>query len=284
MGNFDIQSIQLETENILDETLKAMIQDTSLTFWKTTFGKDIVLRNLQLTYVHFKSILILSKNTDTLLVISATPICRAVSEILFGIIYIFENFENRTLDSAKSFVREGKREIRIFRERYLNKSDEWNKWISKKPQKLEKIQNNLENEFSALGHSEFDWDNDKNRFPRLSKMKESFPENSETRNFLEFLEDVHNRELSSISHSEPYAAVLFGVFLNNKGQGILQHFNNHIIGLSFVVMLSLVSEIESNLNYGLKPRLKEVWTKLVSVPETEIAKEFYEMRYQTLLQ
>ncbi len=283
MEDSDIQFIQQEFEVILIETINSISKDNSLTFWRTPFGKDIVLRNLQLARIHLKSISILRENSDYTLVISATPISRAISEILFGIIYVFENFEERTFDSAKSFVREGKRETKIFKERYSGKSVEWDNWINDKPKKLERIQNRLEAEFSILGHREFDWDNDNTRFPRLNKMKQSFNENSETRKFLDFVEDVYNRELSGISHSEPHAAALLGAFLHDRSESMRESFKGKILGLSFIVLLSLLSEVESKLNYGTKSRVRGLWTKLVNLPETDIAKEFYEMRYQELL-
>ena len=283
MEDSNIQSIRQEFENTLIGTINNINQDNSLSFWKTSFGKDFVLRSSQSVYINFKAISILAENEDEALIISAVPITRAISESLFALIYVFEEFEARTFDFAKSFVREGKRELRIFNERYLNKSEEWNNWIVGKPVKLEKIQKRLESEFSLLGFTNFDWDNDRNRFPRLSKIKESFPENSPTRQFLDFLDDIYNRELSGFSHSESQAVAFLGAFLHKNGKSIRESFKAKTIGLSFVVVLSFLTEIEINLQYGLKEKLKDIWVNLTNIPETDVAEEFYEMRYQTLL-
>lgn len=283
MEEFDTQFIRQEFEEILSETMNSISQDNSLAFWKTSFGKDIVLRNLQLAHIHLKSISILCENADKILVISATPICRAITEILVGIIYVFENFEDRTLESAKTLVREGNREIKEFKKRYSVKSVEWSNWIDYKTKKLNNIQDRLENEFSALGYSEFDWRNDNNRFPRFSGIRKKFSEGSETKKFLLFLEDIYYRELSTISHPEPFTAAFLSAFLHNRGKLMRENFKGRIIGLSFIALLSLISEIESKLNYGMKPRIKDFWTRLISLPDTDIAKEFYEMRYEKLL-
>lgn len=283
MKDSNIQFINQEFQSILNETIDKIEQDSSLSFWKTPFGKDFIFRNLQLACIHLRAISVLKENDDETLIISAVPITRAISESLFVLIYVFEDFKDRTCDFAKSLVREEKRAIRIFNERYLNKSDEWNKWIVDNPVKLEKIQKRLESEFSSLGITNFDWDNDKNRFPRLSKIKESFPETSSTRQFLNFLDDIYNRELSGFSHSESQAIAFLDAFLHKNGKAVRESFKAKTFGLSYVVVLSFLTEIEINLQYGLKEKLKDIWVNLTNIPETDIAKEFFEMRYQNLL-
>jgi len=283
MKDFSIEFVTKEFEELIIATQNSINQDKSLSFWKTDFGKHLVLRNFQLAYNYFRSVLLISENDDETLLITVTPLTRASLEILFSIIYLLENFEIRTLDSAKSFYREGCREIRELKNIYSGKSVDWDTWIRVKTGNLETIKTQFENEFSVHGYSEFDWENDNNQFPRLGKMKKSFDENSETFKFLKFLDDIYNRELSGISHSEPFAVALFSSILHKNGEIIRKQYKGKNIGLCLVILIGLISEIENNLNYGVKPRLRELWNKLVNLSDTDIAKEFYEMRYKNLL-
>lgn len=253
-------------------------QDTSLTFWKTSYGKHTTLKYFQISYNYFRSILCISETKDEQLILSLTPLTRASFEILFLILYLMDDFEKRTLKLAKILDRERKRELDCY-EKYYSGKPEWENYISNQRIKLPNFQENIESEFSQLGNNSIDWKKG-TKFPGFKNMKDDL-ENTETKNFFEWLHELHYSQLSNTSHPEPSAVALFSAIEHQNGKEIGKDRKNFNIWLSLLTLLSIISEIEIKLNYGLKLRLNNLWNELKD--SNFWAKEFYERRYQKLL-
>lgn len=267
-----------EISKLVTDVFNNIKQDVSLTFWRTSYGKDTILKYFQISYNYFRSILCISETQDESLILSLTPLTRASFEILFLILYLMDDFEERTLKLAKILDRERKRELDCYGKYYSDKS-EWENYISNQRIKLPNFQKSIENEFSQLGNNLINWEKG-TKFPGFKEMKNEL-KNIETKNFFEWLHELHYPQLSNTSHPEPSAVALFSAINHQNGKEVQEDRKNFIIWLSLLTLVSLISEIEIKLNYGLKPNLISLWHKLED--SNFWAKEFYERRYQKLL-
>lgn len=272
------QLIETEFEKLITDVFNFIKQDVSLTFWKTSYGKDITLKYFQISYNYFRSILCISETQDKSLILSLTPLTRATFEILFLILYLMEDFEIRTLKLAKILDRERKRELNSY-EKYYSDKPEWMSYISNQRVKLPNFQKNIESEFFQLGNNPIDWEKG-TRFPGFKGMKNEL-KNTETKNFFEWLHELHYSQLSNTSHPEPSAVALFSAIEHHNGKEIQEDRKNFSIWLSLLTLVSIISEIEIKLNYGLKSDIYNLWNRLKD--SNFWAKEFYERRYQKLL-
>jgi hypothetical protein len=125
------------------------------------------------------------------------------------------------------------------------------------------------------------------RWPIPSRMAKDSNTSEERRLFLKYLEDWFYRDLSQDAHlSWPglIRRVSFLVVDRPQEQDfvMLQKQKSDAMADAAIMMLAMISEIATGLEFGLSERLQYVWGVLRSLgPSTE---ELYKKRYEALLQ
>lgn len=282
MEELDFRFIKNEFNQLLVATKNLINRDKSLKFWRTENAQILTLNYLQTAELYFLSVVWICENVNIKnLSLSATPQTRAIYEILFILIYLIDDIDNNSLLLSKALHREEIRANKLLEQRYSGKTV-WNNFLKEKKETIKKLESSIEIEYSHLLIDAIDWENNNERFPTLKKIKNNFKNsNPDIYEYLQFLDDVWYRELSISSHSETYRIAQISPILAGKDKNLLFELKNKQLWLSVIAVISIISEIEINLKYGLKPKLAYVWTWFTNNSET--AKEIYEMRYQNLL-
>lgn len=284
MISFNFSHIEKEFNELFFIMKRKIITEWTEKYPNLGNGRLLVFNYFQLALNYHKTVDVLCDdvNKDKFLSLSVTPLVRSVFEILYILIYFFDDVPERTKFFLVTMYREQKRLLDIWEKNYGN-IPEWKDRIKETKNFLDKIKPLFKNDFGQVAFESVDWDNLKNvRFPSLGKIKESFKvKNPEMSNFLQFLDDMWYRELSVFSHCEPFCLVQIQPILLDRNLEQLKNFKNENFWLSLTSIMCIASEIEIALNFGLKNELNHIWKVIINHSSTP--KEIYEMRYQKLL-
>ncbi|HYX72752.1 MAG TPA: hypothetical protein VE732_08275, partial [Nitrososphaera sp.] len=127
----------------------------------------------------------------------------------------------------------------------------------------------------------------------LDKLRKEHPTSSAI-DFIEYINSWLYRELSGQTHlnvsgltnrgihfSIDDAKMLFGDDWEEKRNEQLEIYRQKQVWIAITIMLAIISEIEAHFNYELNQRARYLWTLLIEY--SDIAKDFWEKRYSTLL-
>jgi hypothetical protein len=166
------------------------------------------------------------------------------------------------IDKISHYVQKGVAELRLTERETANPEQEIGYWPTTPGKILRKLENN---------HT---------RSPSVS--------------FVKYLIDWFHKELSGESHLNARGLTSRGMFFSMElmkvqfGDGTeaimldqLEKFRNKQVWLAIILMLSLISKIESHFGFGLGANLNFVWK--VSNEYSLIARELYDRRYSSLL-
>jgi hypothetical protein len=287
---FDFRLIKNELEELF-----TIIENNIAREWVEKYrdldgGKETILPIIRIARNTFRTILFIcsdavdNSSRELYFSLAVSPLTRTLLEALFSLIYLLEDFPSKIDLFDKSYYRDQREITDSLREKYSG-IPKWDSYFAEKDAKLERYENYFLNN-GILSEAEKENLENIRYFPRVSKIiKRLEIENSSSVSFLKYLDDFHYRELCGQSHLEPSAIVeLYPFFLQINEETLedeIYYHKSKQIYLATTFILSLISEIEIDFNYGLKSRLSYLWVLLNS--GNELSEEVYNMRYQSLL-
>jgi hypothetical protein len=215
--------------------------------------------------------------------LSLPPCLRTILDSLFNVLFVLEEFPERLVWYQKSGWREEKERL----DRYLTtygSLPEWQDW-------LKTYKNHVERGKQLFGIAKAEEANLKaiKYWPNPGKMPKyrngkSVPT---TREFMVYVNDWFYRDLSAESHMSARGLMVRGGPLmkltgsdHDYGPWLSQ-FKGIQLGMALVLSLVLISEIEVFFNFGLRPRVRYLWTILNE--HIPFSKEIFKARYEGLL-
>jgi hypothetical protein len=287
---FDFRLIKTELEELLTTIENKVERDWVEKYRNLDGGRETILPLIRIARNTFKTILFIcsdavdNSSRELYFSLAVSPLTRTLLEALFSLIYLLEDFPSKIDLFDKSYYRDQREITDSLREKYSG-IPKWDSYFAEKDAKLEQYENYLLNN-RILSEAEKENVENIRYFPRVSKIiKRLEIENSSSVSFLKYLDDFHYRELCGQSHLEPSAIVeLYPFFLQINEETIedeIYYHKSKQIYLATTFILSLISEIEIDFNYGLKSRLSYLWVLLNS--GNDLSEEVYKMRYQSLL-
>jgi hypothetical protein len=250
--------------------------------WRDHPGSSVLLEALvRANFNTFRSIRFLCADGDDggrrpEFALSAGPLNRTILDSLFTVVFALENLPARSTWYFRSGWREIREEHDRTRERYGSDRN-WAGWLTGHATMVKTLQ-------EQLGISEAEAENPRliKWWPTPGQMKNDSGTSQDRRDYLSYLNDWFYKQLSAESHMTWPGLVMRSAPLMPRSEAAghkwkLEKQRSDNFGVAVVLMLTLLSEIELELRYGLDARLKYVWGVLNSY--YGMAKELYEHRY-----
>jgi hypothetical protein len=212
-------------------------------------------------------------------VVSVPPLARTVLDSLFTVVFLFEDLPSRIKWHLKSSWREITAETDRYRRAY-GSDPTWSQWLSQRKAFLDqmKVDWKITTEEQA-NPAIIPW------WPTPGQMKRHNDTSQTRTDYLSYLDDWFYKELSSDSHlSWPGLAKRSMHFFNKDREHRdqdLDKFRSDCFTVTVALALAVLSEIQVELGYDLKERLKYIWGILN--PGFLMVRELYEYRYEKLL-
>jgi hypothetical protein len=207
--------------------------------------------------------------------LSMTPLARTLLDALFAVVYLFDDPVAR----ADEFYRGGWREMFEENARYhaaYGHDPSWAAFSADHDRRLAQVE-------TLIGITAAERTNSSSVgfWPTPAAMKKKIA-NTDRKKFLDYMNDWFMREMSQDTHlSWPGLLRRFRPLMAPTEGGVreevLKKWKSDAVGTSIALMLSLMSEIEIELRYGLADRLKYVWG--VMNQYYLISREVYDFRY-----
>jgi len=208
--------------------------------------------------------------------VSIPPLSRTILDSLFTFVFIFDDPLNRILWYHKSGWRELVEEHQRYKSTYAN-NPAWADYLAWG----DALINHSRTSFHITEQEAAEPEKHVKWWLNPGKMIKHKDTSEERRNFLQYLNDWFYRNLSADSHlSWPGFARRSAHFLNLDEENrinILKKYKSDCVMTTIVLMLSLLSEIEYEFQFGRAERLQYVW-QVISGYSGE-AKELYDLRY-----
>lgn len=228
-----------------------------------------------------------------MLVLSVSPLVRTLFEELMSLIFIFQDVSRL----IPCLIMTNYTEIWIEREhakKYHGNDSRWDNYISGLDQRLTDIGNSLNLTPDQIAKPR----KFIGRWPTPGKMVDELKKQFKTSPDIPFMEYVNSwiyRSLSGDSHLNFEGLIRRGNFYAGKEakekfgedkyktvfKNSFDSYKMEMIWTTLTLLLSIVSEIDAHFHYGLKDRAKFLW--VIFEQHSDLAKEFYERRYQNLL-
>jgi len=212
--------------------------------------------------------------------VTVPPLARTIVDHIFTLVFVSEDVINRSQWYHRSGWRELQEEFDRYKSKYAGNSN-WTEW-------LKLFQERLELSKKSWGISEAEANEPKTIkwWPTPPKMLKHSYSNSETKQFLEFLNDWFYRELSAASHLTLPGLIKASDQLikdqsDDKQRESLLDFKSQCLTTTVTLLLALISEIEVIAKFGLQERISYIWGLLIQYWGD--AKGLYDMRYAKLL-
>jgi hypothetical protein len=204
------------------------------------------------------------------------PLSRVVLEALFTLVFTLDDLESHTEWYHKSGWRDVREEIDRARVRY-GSDPRWQGYISELEARLQRYKAEL----TITADEEQNLKKIK-RWPNPSRMKDYPTLSSDRKLFLKYLEDWFYRGLSQDAHLSLRGLVRHSHYLllkmNRENDPVAMiKYKSDVLGMTIVLLLSLMSEIETEFSFGLSTRLTYVWV-IINEAFTQ-GQEIYDLRY-----
>jgi len=204
------------------------------------------------------------------------PLSRVVLEALFTLVFTLDDLDSRTEWYHKSGWRDVREEINRARAHY-GSDPRWQRYISE----LEARLKGYKAELTITADEEKDLKKIK-RWPNPSRMKDHPTLSSDRKLFLNYLEDWFYRGLSQDVHLSfrglvRHSRYLFLKMNRENDPGEMIKYKSSVIGMTIVLLLSLMSEIEIEFSFGFATRLSYVWV-IINEAFAQ-GQEIYDLRY-----
>lgn len=227
------------------------------------------------------------------LLFAAAPLVRSIFEDLATLIFLLVDIPNLSI----SYTAGGYAELWFERrasEKYYGNIPKWQAYIAELDEKLDLLAKQLQLTPAQIKNPF----NEKLVWPtpgrKMLNVLNARYGNSPVIPFMEFLNSWMYRTLSRDSH-------LNFIGMQRRGMHFTKQFAKHVLGdkykeilearridyhkdmtwSAYTLLLSIVSEIESHFHYDMKNDIYYLWN--IFVAHSEMAEDFYKLRYKTLL-
>jgi hypothetical protein len=216
--------------------------------------------------------------------LSVASMNRTILDAIFNVVFMLEDLEKRSDWYHKSGWKETHREYLRYLETYGNDPDpQWANWLANFQMFVQE----------GVKHFHITQDDikEKNWWPNPGKMIDYGVDRNArplTRQFLAYLNDWFYRETSAQNHQSSFGFLRIGGLLLADDPSLTDeqrarvesefypHYRAVQVSRSVIMLLALVSEIDHYFEFDLAPRVIELWTIVIRVPE---GKEIYDKRY-----
>ena len=211
--------------------------------------------------------------------IAAPPLNRTVLDLVFNVVFIFDDFHEHLCWYLESGLNEAEKVIARFRNTYAG-NPAWDPWLAEFATSNAPFADTRDRVCSAKQPP-------KRPFPHPGGILKQKFKSPDALKFLNYLNDWFYRDLSSSSHGHwrglgsRTAQVLR---MEAKDDAQLKHaqkYKSDCLVEQVALTLCLVSEIIAAAQYDNKPQANYIWGVLAAY--SLMAKELHEMRYQKLL-
>lgn len=228
-----------------------------------------------------------------MLVLSTPPLVRTIFEELITLIFLFHDVPALMQSYAMTNYTELDIEIKHAK-KYHEHKPEWKSYILDKETRLADLAitlgltaDQIRNPRKYIG-----------RWPTPGGMINAVNANWKASKNVEFMEYIRSwiyRSLSGDSHLNFEGVIRRGSFYAGKelrakfgeeearaeGNQTFEAFKMEMVWTMLTLLLSIVSEIEGHFHFGLAARAKYLW--VIFDQHSDLAKEFYKARYETML-
>jgi hypothetical protein len=212
--------------------------------------------------------------------VSIPPLTRSLADSLSTFVFLFQDLERNCDRYWKATWREAMEQHNRLKAAYGD-DPSWATCLQNESSLLEQMRDEY-----AISDEQASNLNSLSYWPIPSKVLKEKNLSGERREFLQYMNDWFYRELSQATHlTGPGLLARAGFFLMDKDDdGRPESLNkyrsdNFVISLS--LLLSLLSEVEGELQLGLAQRLLYVWS--LTSQHFGFVQEFFQKRYSTLL-
>ena len=218
------------------------------------------------------------------LAVSIPPLARAIADAVYAVVFLLNDLPGNTNRYFRAGWRDSCEQFR----RTLAKYGSDPRWTEHLQQQADFLCTTMLG--WKIGPEEVaDLEKHIRRWPNPGKMVRHPSLSAERRTFLGYLDDWLYRSLSSQAHLQAPGLGMRGAFLVGKlwpdrdaRDERLEKFKSDNAFTAITLVLTLVSEIEMELRFGLAERAKYVWTMLLTHNWGQAA-EIYDLRYKALL-
>lgn len=211
--------------------------------------------------------------------VAAPPLNRTVLDLVFNVVFIFDDYNERLCWYMESGLNEIERTIARFRNTYAG-NPAWDQWLAEFAKANAPFTDTRDRVCSGKLPP-------KKRFPHPGGiLKEKF-KCADSLKFLNYLNDWFYRDLSSSSHGHwrglgSRTAQIFRIETKDDAQiKYAQKYKSDCLVEQVALMLCLVSEIIAAAQFDNKSQANYIWGILAAY--SLMTKELHEMRYQKLL-
>ncbi len=215
--------------------------------------------------------------------LSAIPVVRSLVDMVFLLVFVFEDLPARSSWYLKAGWREEAEELARYKALYGDDPD-WKEWLAGSEGALAEAQ-----VLAAVSPTEAANPKSLPYWPIPSGMLKSKKLSSEAQTFLEHLNDWFYRSFSSYTHLS-----LPGLVMRSAGlrpargeeeerirQWRVDKQRSDAVGMEILMCLAIMSEIDAACGFGLHTRLRYIWGVLGGF--FGYARDLYRMRYDKLL-
>lgn len=253
-------------------------------------AKETLIPYVQISFNTFETIIFVCSDVDDgsnrqeLFSVAVSPLTRSLLESLFSIVYLLDDLNEKVVEFDKALFKEQTKFLKWAKSQYANIPN-WERYFEEKSKRLETFAQFLIDR-GELKEGEMENLDTIRDFPRVSKVKKRLKsKESPVVPFLEYLDDLHYRELSFHSHLEPSGIIelqpIFAGTDKRVADDMVSDIRSKQVYLAVAFVLSIASEIEFCFNFGLRQRLSYLWVLLNSA--NDLSEEIYSLRYQALL-
>jgi hypothetical protein len=296
--NIDSGIFKPTLEQLLQKTSNLLEREWPVRYRQIPNAQIIFETRMKISINTYNAILTLTATTppDPLrkpLLFAAAPMVRTLFEELATLLFMFHDLPNIVV----SYIMTGYTEIWIERreaQKHYSHIPKWQIYISELDKQLDNLAKSLNLTPEQTAHPI----KYIGRWPtpgaavRILKVRYK---SSRVIPFMEFLNAWMYRTLSGESHlsfraihrrginfTPKFAKQLFGdAAWESRLKSNAQEYFKDITWATFTLLLSILSEINNEFGYDMKDRLHFLWT--IFVAHSDMAKDFYEMRYEALL-
>jgi len=253
-------------------------------------ARELFLLTLQTADVTCRSIrwLCADKPVDPLRIpefcISVPPLNRTILDSVFTAVFLLEDLPERCNWYHKASWREMRLELDRYRAQY-GKLDSWQEWFTRSAEMC-----TLGARIFQISAAELADPASIPKWPNPGKMIR-YGTNPElpvpaTRKFMKYLNDWFYADLSQQAHlggagiMKRSVALLYHRDDPERAEALLKN-KRAWVGQTVVLLLALASELEAYFEFGLRERIRYLWTIMAGA--IVIAQELYETRYAELL-
>ncbi len=272
-------------EDLLDFVANRVARDKSTTIGHVA-GADILVESVARVAANsFRTAKFICSEDDAVgkrpeYVLSLPPLTRSLVDSIFLVVYIFNDVEKNIPRYIRGGWRELVEELARYKTEYGN-DPKWHAWI-------QEFERGIGHFAAEANVTEIEMQDPKkvHYWPTPTQMLGDKTLPRETVEFLNFVIDWHYRSLSSSIHlSWPGLVKRSAALMDYQRDKALRNWRldkqrSDAMGVTCVLALAFVTEIEFQLRFGLYERITYVWGVLA--PYYGIAEELWDRRYKRL--